>query len=291
MNTKEFSPAERAFWLLLFFLSLFFVALGSGIIFFQIINSFFPEPYSGLSQGALRTGFSFVLVAAPLAFFSAQKLHNGILKKQIPFESAVRRWLGYAALFFAAATFMGDFIAALIFFLNGELTIRVLLKVVVLFVIAGGIFGFLMWDLREDNLEHRQKNAKFLFAGFWGFVAIALVSSVFFLESPAVARDRRLDQETENNLSSLKYSIEDFYQTKNKLPENLAEIESDPMLSGRFDAKDIEYMKKSKNEYELCTDFRRDNRNDEDYREWTHPAGRFCFSIVADTNDSPKGIF
>lgn len=250
------------------------------MIFFQIINSFFPELSSGLSQGVLRTGFSFTLVAAPLAFFSAQKLHKGILKKQIPFESDVRRWLGYAALFFAAATFMGDFITALTFFLNGELTIRVFLKVLVLFVIAGGIFGFLMWDLREDNLEHRQKNAKFLFAGFWGFVAVALISSVFFLESPAVARDRRLDQETENNISSLKYTLEDFYQTKNQIPKNLAEIESDPMFSGRFDAKGIEYTQKSESEYELCADFRRDNREDEDYREWTHPAGKFCFSIV-----------
>ncbi len=282
MNTREISAAECAFLFLVFFLALFFVALGGGMIFFQIVNALFPEVYSGISQGTLKTGFSFVLVASPLVFFFGRKLHLALLEKKIPLESAVRRWLEYAALFFAAATFMGDIAATLTAFLNGELTTRFLLKSLILFVIAGGIFWFFLWDLREENLEHRKKKAPILFSGFLVFALLAITAGLTFLESPTTARNRRIDNETESNLTSVKYAVQDFYQTRDKLPLDLSELEKDPTFSGRFDAENLEYTKKNDREYELCANFLNDNSSDDDYREWVHLIGKSCFPIMVE---------
>ena len=61
-------------------------------------------------------------------------------------ESGVRRWLTYIALLLASATVIGDLVTFLSYFLRGDLTTRFVLKVVTVFVIAGGVFWYyLLW--------------------------------------------------------------------------------------------------------------------------------------------------
>ena len=48
---------------------------------------------------------------------------------------------------------MGDMITLVNGLLAGEFTLRFLLKVVVAAVIAGGIFGYYLWDLRREEKE------------------------------------------------------------------------------------------------------------------------------------------
>ena len=67
--------------------------------------------------------------------------------------SAVRRWLTYLTLFIAACVLVGDLITLVHAFLSGELTLRFALKVGVVALIAGGIFGWYLWDLRQEERE------------------------------------------------------------------------------------------------------------------------------------------
>lgn len=57
--------------------------------------------------------------------------------------------LSYIALFVAASVAMGDLITFLTFFLHGELTIRLVLKVATVLVIAGGVFWYYLDWLRQ----------------------------------------------------------------------------------------------------------------------------------------------
>lgn len=286
MFSKEFSAAERAFWMLTFFFTLFFTALGGGQIFFQIVNSVFPDPL-GASQEILRIGFSFLLISAPIAFLTGRKLHRAIVGKRLPLSSSIRHWLEFIALFFAAATIIGDLATTLITFLNGELTLRFFFKILVILVIAGGIFGFFWGDLREGDFKKRQQYAHTFSLAFWLFVIGALVSAVTLLESPKTARNRELDSNTESNISNARDTIQDFYRTRERLPKNIGEIKNDPLSSGKFDTSSVEYTPKSDRGYELCADFLRDNRNDADHREWVHNIGRVCFLMNIPTDIVP----
>jgi len=67
--------------------------------------------------------------------------------------SPVRKWLTYLTLFIAATVLIGDLITLVYNALGGELTTRFLLKVLTVAVIAGGTFGYYLWDLRQDERE------------------------------------------------------------------------------------------------------------------------------------------
>jgi hypothetical protein len=62
--------------------------------------------------------------------------------------SGARRWLTYLSLFVGAVTLLGDVITLVYFLFEGELTLRFVLKVAVLFVITGAVFVYLALTLR-----------------------------------------------------------------------------------------------------------------------------------------------
>ena len=67
--------------------------------------------------------------------------------------SPVRRWLTYLTLFLAAGVLIGDMTTLLYNVLGGEATPRFLCKVLVVAVIAGGIFYYYMQDLRREETD------------------------------------------------------------------------------------------------------------------------------------------
>jgi hypothetical protein len=65
----------------------------------------------------------------------------------------VRRWLTYLTLFSAACALLGDFATLVYNVLGGELTVRFLLKVLTVGLIAGTAFFYYLRDLRQDEVE------------------------------------------------------------------------------------------------------------------------------------------
>jgi hypothetical protein len=72
-----------------------------------------------------------------------------------PFKrlSPARRWLTYLTLFIASAALLGDTTTLIFNLLGGDLTIRFLLKVLVVAVIAGSAFTYYLLDLRKEEKE------------------------------------------------------------------------------------------------------------------------------------------
>ena len=67
--------------------------------------------------------------------------------------SPVRRWLTYMTLFLSSATLLGDTTTLIYNLLGGDLTIRFVLKVVVVAAIAGTAFAYYLLDLRTEERE------------------------------------------------------------------------------------------------------------------------------------------
>src|SRR3546814_8338734 len=83
----------------------------------------------------------------------ARHLARETARQPIKRLSPVRRWLTYLTLFLAAVALICDVTTLVYSLLGGELSVRFVLKVLVVGLIAGGVFGYYLWDLRREEVE------------------------------------------------------------------------------------------------------------------------------------------
>jgi hypothetical protein len=155
---RPYLSAREAFFYLLLFATLYLSAWHIGSLLFNLIERAFPDPadsaYALARLGpAMRWSVASVVIAFPVFVFLSRHLSLELARSPAKRLSAVRRWLTYLTLFIAATVLIGDTIALVHGLLGGELSIRFLLKVLVVAVIAGTIFGWYLHDLRREERE------------------------------------------------------------------------------------------------------------------------------------------
>ena len=147
--------ARDAFWYLLMFGTLYLSAFYLGDLLFGFINRALPDDLSPGSlpfvERGIRWATAALIVAFPVFFFVALKLAREVVADPARRSSAVRKWLTYITLLVAAAVIVGDSITLVFNMLNGELTQRFVLKVIVVAVIAGAVFAYFTWSTRVDD--------------------------------------------------------------------------------------------------------------------------------------------
>jgi NADH:ubiquinone oxidoreductase subunit 6 (subunit J) len=95
------------------------------------------------------------------------------------------------ALFIAGNIFAGDLIALMYQFLNGELTSNVAIKVLVVAIVAGGLFTFYLGEMHRDSQGQAggSWSALRIYLALTGFVVIAVaIVSVLSVPSPSTQR-------------------------------------------------------------------------------------------------------
>ena len=150
--------AREAFAYLVLFSTLYFFAWNLGSLLFQLIKYALPDPADPDWQllrlsGGIRWAISALVIAFPVFAFAAHRVSRDVDKHPIKRLSPVRRWLTYLTLFVAATVLIGDLTALVYNLLSGELSLRFVLKVLVVGVIAGTVFSYYLWDLRQEEVE------------------------------------------------------------------------------------------------------------------------------------------
>ena len=154
--------AREAFLYLLLFATLYLSAFHLGQLLFQFINLAIPDPASPIyaagpteSRRLIRWAVSTLIVAFPVFLYLSQLTGRELRSDPAKRASKVRRWLTYLTLFAAATVVIGDLIALLNDLLAGELTLRFGLKVLVVAVIAGGVFAYYLHDSQQAEAAAR----------------------------------------------------------------------------------------------------------------------------------------
>jgi hypothetical protein len=149
--------ARDAFFHLLAFTALYAWAISLISLFFTYIEFAFPDPATRTPTYALESALSGIrwslatlIVSYPLFFLIWSFLLREVRTAPEKGTSGVRRWLSYLSLFVGAVTILTDVITAVYYFVEGDLTVRFLLKVLVLFVITAALFIYLMLVLRSE---------------------------------------------------------------------------------------------------------------------------------------------
>jgi len=155
---KPYLSAREAFYYLVMFLTLYIFTFSLGSILFQFVNQWLPDVlgnpyYTDTTTQIIRSATAALITTFPIFLFMNRLLERGIAKDPEKRSSKIRKWLTYLTLFVAAGILIGDFITLLNGLLGGELTLRFILKATIVFLIAGSIFGYYLWNLRQDEKE------------------------------------------------------------------------------------------------------------------------------------------
>lgn len=150
--------AREAFAYLVMFATLYFGAWNLGSLLFDLVDRTWPDPaMTGYafraSDSSIRWSMAALIIAFPVFAGVARRVARDVARHPIKRLSPVRRWLTYLTLFIAATALIGDTTTLVYNLLGGELTLRFVLKVLVVAFIAGGVFGYYLWDLRREELD------------------------------------------------------------------------------------------------------------------------------------------
>lgn len=304
----------------------FFLQLGTVVTFyasaialvtllFEAINAAYPKitsAYQYYSYPSISFQVATLIVAFPLFLFLSRLLQKGYTSDPSLREAPVRRWLAYITLFLAGGIVAGDFIALIYTYLDGQvLTDGFLFKVLVLVVIAGGIFLYYLREIR-NVISVRERNAWRAFA--LAFIIASIISGFSTIGSPATQRALRYDAQRISDLQSIQWQIVNHFQQKGSIPSALSElvdpisgyqIPLDPETSASYEYTLIGQSAKA---FELCATFSRPTSRYSvngitvspaipkvSYAEpigkvsenWQHEAGRTCFSRSIDVELYP----
>lgn len=146
--------AREAFLYLVMFSTLYFTAWNLGSLLFIFIDRAFPENNGSFYVGEMqRWSTAAVIIGLPVFLLLARYINKQIELNPFKRLSPARRWLTYLTLFVASGTLLGDITTLLYNLLGGDLTIRFLLKILVVALIAGSCFTYYLLDLRREEKE------------------------------------------------------------------------------------------------------------------------------------------
>ncbi|MCA9370645.1 MAG: hypothetical protein KC680_01645 [Candidatus Peregrinibacteria bacterium] len=292
--------AREAFLHLLSFAALYTLVISLIILIFQYIDRLLPDTteriYSATADfSGIRMSMAAVIVSFPLLLWMSRIIYKDISQHPQKAWSGIRRWLTYLTLFVAASSLMVDVITLVFNLLQGELSIRFLLKVAVVFLLAGGTFGYYFLLLKSDVPAMKKLNRTFLSFSS-GVVIMAFAWGIVIVGSPVTGRQQRIDEARLQDLRDIQseiYSI--VYDDRSpkdptltprpivSLPKTLQEVVDNalyqqPRIYDPETNEEYVYIVQDARHFSLCTtfSFARDDRYD---IAWNHPEGRHCFEF------------
>jgi type II secretory pathway pseudopilin PulG/uncharacterized membrane protein (DUF485 family) len=277
------NAAKFVFFYLLHLVSLGFMTVSFGIILFQIINKYVADviaAYSGsYDESALKFAISALLVSAPIYYGISWLLQKSLRLGELKKDSAVRRWLTYLIMFVSFLIFIGWLIAFVNNFLNGEVTMKFVLKTISVLAIAATVFGFYFYDVRRAVVDNvKDKVLRIFFFASLAAVIIVFVASFFVAESPNASRSRILDEQTINNFYMIDSCADQYYREKKELPANFAAMKADcsyltpDSLQDSQTGESFVYSITGATTYQICANFRTSNIGKENNLQGAYPA-------------------
>lgn len=153
--TTSSHPARTFFLYILAFATLYMVAISLGGVLWQLINKTFADAafreYGDFYRETIRGFLATLIVTFPIYALMTWKVRKEQTEDEMFRRSAIRKWLTYITIFAAAVIGIVDLIALVRNFIGGEITVRFILKVIVVFVISGGIFWYYLRDIQKNS--------------------------------------------------------------------------------------------------------------------------------------------
>lgn len=296
------------------FILLAIVSTALGTLYFQIINKSIPDPLAVITAGhgltatrSIHHAIASLVIVFPLYVISMWAWFRRFRQQEGRVESKLTKWLTYLILLIASTTIVGDLITVVFMLLQGEFTVRFLLKALVILVIATTIFGFYYIERREIQYHKSLGPAALRYIGgaVTALVVLGIVTGFYTAGSPETARKQAFDNERSRQLGLLAGCIQRYASEFGELPASLERLghasrysnctrwTRDPQTRREFPYRVVTASKPQGSarvgEFELCAEFSLPN-SALDVRPaygaassiWnTHGTGRTCHTVTA----------
>lgn len=290
--------------------ALYVVAIALINLTFSTINYAFPDALAGYFNGnSIKWPIAMLIILAPTLYIIEWLINRDLHKMPEKGEIWIRRWRIYLTLFLSGVTILGTLVTLLYYFLDGEITVRFVYKVLVMLVVAGVIFAYYILDKKSGENGGNTVAKKTLYVAGLVIVLAAIVAGFVVVGSPQKQRAMRYDERRVSDLSGLQYQIVNYWQTKGRMPASLDELNDSLGYKVPVDPKNntaYEYIRGEGNNFSLCATFELPNENKEgrgSYNgsgsatmsyptrdgtdSWNHAAGRVCFERNIDPERYP----
>ncbi|OGG72718.1 hypothetical protein A3A38_00845 [Candidatus Kaiserbacteria bacterium RIFCSPLOWO2_01_FULL_53_17] len=304
MNTPKVTPKDFFLWV-----GAMAALYGSVVAFiallFEYINYAFPDPltyYVTPYSGSIRFEMAALIVLVPVMLFLMRLIRNDIARIPEKADLWVRRWVLFLTVFIAGVAVIGDLITLINYFLGGDLTMRFIMKVGVVLLVAGGVFLHFLADLRG---YWNQNPARARMMG-WAAAAVVLISIIagfFIMGTPGQVRLYRFDEQKVSDLQNIQWQVVNYYQQKEKVPANVSEL-ADPLSGWTLPVdpqtgENYTYEKTGNLSFRLCATFNAESQGPGDSsvtkpmyasvegENWQHGEGEVCFDRTIDPDRYP----
>jgi hypothetical protein len=263
MDKPKVGPKD--FFMYLGGLAALYVSVVSLItLLFQYVNILFPDTLSYYPEGyssSVRFAIASLIIVFPLYIVLTRFLNQDLRRNPEKKGLWIRTWLIFLTLFVGGITIIIDLVVLINTFLGGEVTMRLVLKVLAVLIVVGAAFIYYFLDLKGVWERNEKRSAMF---GIGAVLAVLLtIAGGFILTgSPQTQRLLAFDRQKTNDLQTIQYQVVNYWQQKQALPKTLAELE-DPISGFRapFDPQTKEpygYTVKGKLSFELCGTFNKE---------------------------------
>lgn len=297
---------------LLSFVLLGIVSTALGVLYFQIINKYFPDllqqtsyGFGAFSTSAIHYSIAALIVGFPIYAWTIWFWFKSFRNTPEKIESRLSKWLTYIILFLAAGTIIGDLITVIYNFLQGEVSARFLLKALTIIVIAGFIFGF--YFLERKKIQYKKYVSRGVFQVVGGLCALFIIIGIVFGFLAGGTRGeerlRRFDLQRVSDLEQISSGVSAFATDNMRLPQSLNELKTNARynyyvsrLNDPETQKEYEYRVMSQVDYELCAEFALSTKDSmaQPYAYpygvfGAHDAGRVCWqnTVTVDGRNIP----
>jgi Domain of unknown function (DUF5671) len=268
------------------------ITLLFGVITITYPDAAYSYEYESASSG-IRFGIALLAVFFPAYIVLTRIINKGRRETGTPYLG-VTKWLIYLSLLVGGVVLLGDLVAVINSFLNGELTTRFLLKALTVLVVIGSAFTYYLYDAR-GYWHANESKSKLYGLGALILVLVALVLGYQKIEAPSEVREQALDERQIQDLGLMQSYILSHYTIASSLPASLGELEMRESLPVPPDMRQpYTYAKKSDTSFELCATFAFASdpnryaypmydmgggivKNPDD---WNHEKGTWCFTRV-----------
>jgi hypothetical protein len=285
--------AREAFLYLLAFSTLCCWAWALGSAMFTFIDHWFPDAVSPTNNSYrnVRASVTWQMATLVVGFPIFLLVMRSILKEDAAntgqAQSGVRKWLTYIALLLTAGAMISDLIWFLALLLQGEITVRFVLKSAVVMLICGAIF---LYYLRSLRVHAPRWNLPFAV----GSSAAVLVVFLLGFSIAGTPSENRLHEADVTRVQSLR-GLSRAIHFSTSLPATLDQLvresrANESQIRDPQTHKQFEYHMLGGTRYQLCAAFSSASNSENDVGAesfWRHGAGTTCYTLDSTAMPTP----
>lgn len=309
---KRVSRSPRdAFLHLLGMAMLYTAAFATGTILFHFVDRWLPaatDDALGVFGSSLRTAAAALLVSIPILGLTHRTIGRDASRDPALRLTPVYRTLAYLTLLITSLVMAGDLIAATICFLSGDLTVRFILKALIILLLAGGIYLWFSSDVgREERITGTGKTATIPPPPPWrdwlhrigaAVAIVSMLAALYTAGSPFRQRQLRLDARRVGDLRAIQQKVETYFKRKSVIPAKLEALAEDPatFLQNTTDpvtGRPYRYERIDADTYTLTAEFDLPSPPEQKQPAWNrdgffnHAAGEQSFRLSAPKQPKP----